>query len=79
MAWRAQNGVITLRDWFGVTSQRTGQAEQWLVDADTARAAGQTDQLDQWVAMIEGREHLLPGFDEALAVQQTIEAILHSG
>jgi len=44
-----------------------------------SRVAGQADQLDQWVAMIEGREHLLPGFDEALAVQQTIEAILHSG
>ncbi len=79
MVWRAQNGVITLRDWFGVTSQRTGEDEQWVGHADTARAAGQADQLDQWVAMIEGREHLLPGFDEALAVQQTIEAILHSG
>ena len=77
MAWRAQHGVITLRDWFGVTSQRTGEGEQWLGDADAARADGQTDQLDQWVALIEGREHVLPGFDEALAVQQTIEAILH--
>jgi len=40
------------------------------------RAAGQAAQLEQWVAMIEGRAHGLPGYAEALAVQQTIEALL---
>jgi hypothetical protein len=29
--------------------------------------------------MIEGQPHLLPGFEEALAVQQTIEAVLQAG
>ena len=37
---------------------------------------GMTDQLGHWAAMLEGRSHSLPGFAEALAVQQTIEAIL---
>jgi hypothetical protein len=32
--------------------------------------------MDQWVALIEGRPHSLPGYAEALAVQQTIEALL---
>jgi len=40
------------------------------------RQTGQSAQLDQLLAMIEGRAHTLPGFAEALAVQETIEAIL---
>ena len=79
MLWRAQRGSLTLRDWYGVTGQRKGGAEELLGEPDELRARGQADQLDQWVAMIEGRAHLLPGFDEALAVQETIEAILHAG
>lgn len=79
MVWRAQWGTLTLRDWYGVTGQRKGGAEESLGEADELRARGQVDQLDQWVAMIEGRTHLLPGFDEALAVQETIEAILQAG
>ncbi len=78
MCWRAAGGAITLRDWFGIGLQKSGAAEHALGDADAMRAAGQLAQMDQWVAMIEGRAHLLPGFDEALAVQETIEAILRS-
>ena len=40
------------------------------------RAEGQAAQLDQWLAMLEGRAHDLPGYAEALAEQQTIEALL---
>jgi len=40
------------------------------------RVEGQAAQLDQWLAMLEGRAHGLPGYGEALAVQQTIEALL---
>lgn len=79
MLWRATGGLVTLRDWYGLTRQLNGGPEESLGDADAMRADGQIDQMDQWVAMIEGRDHLLPGFDEALAVQQTIEAILTSG
>jgi hypothetical protein len=32
--------------------------------------------LQQWLAMLEGRAHGLPGYAEALAVQQAIEALL---
>lgn len=78
MVWRAEGGTITLRDWYGVTRQRAGGREEWLADMDAARAAGQAEQLDQWVAMAEGRAHRLPGYDESLAVQQTIEALLQT-
>ncbi len=37
---------------------------------------GQTGQLDQLAAMIEGRAHTLPDLAEALAVEETIETIL---
>ena len=40
------------------------------------RAAGQAAQLEQWVRLIDGGSHGLPGYAEALAVQQTIEALL---
>jgi predicted dehydrogenase len=53
-----------------------GAQQRTLVARPTLRAAGQAAQLEQWVAMIEGRAHGLPGYAEALAVQQTIEALL---
>jgi len=76
MLWRASEGEIELRDWFGVTQQRQGERVQSLGDAETLRMNGLTDQLGHWAAMIEGRSHSLPGFAEALAVQRTIEALL---
>lgn len=76
MVWSAQWGVLSLRDWYGVTGQRKGGAEEALGEPDVLRARSDADQLDHWVAMIEGRDNLLPGFDEALAVQQTIESML---
>ncbi len=79
MVWHAAAGRVTLRDWFGLTRQRLGSAEESLGEPDAMRDAGQADQMDQWVAMIEGGGHLLPGFGEALAVQETIEAILSAG
>jgi predicted dehydrogenase len=76
MLWQGSQGAIELRDWFGLA--RRQRDEQWsdLGDAADMRAAGQAAQMTQWVAMIEGRPHSLPGFAEALAVQQTIEALL---
>ncbi|MDP3084720.1 MAG: Gfo/Idh/MocA family oxidoreductase [Rubrivivax sp.] len=76
MLWRASEGEIELRDWFGATRQRRGDSAQSLGAAEALRASGQADQLEQWVHLIEGRQHGLPGFDEALAVQETIEALL---
>jgi predicted dehydrogenase len=76
MLWQGSQGAIELREWFGLARQRG--AAQWTAAGDgaTMRAAGQAAQLEQWVAMIEGQAHGLPGFAEALAVQQTVEALL---
>lgn len=73
---RGSAGEIELRDWFGVNRRRAGGSWESLGDVAEHRARGQADQLEQWVAMIEGREHGLPGFAEALDVQLTIEALL---
>ncbi|MDA0226167.1 MAG: hypothetical protein O2975_08670, partial [Proteobacteria bacterium] len=50
----------------------------WIADGDpqSNRQISQSAQLDQVVAMIDGRAQSLPGFAEALAVQDTIEAVL---
>jgi predicted dehydrogenase len=76
MRWQGGEGAIELREWFALHRRRG--AEDWAAVGDAAalRAAGQAAQLEQWVALIEGRAHGLPGYAEALAVQQTIEALL---
>jgi predicted dehydrogenase len=79
MRWHAAEGDIELREWFGVAQQQRGGAWQSLGDAAQLRASGQAGQLDAWVGLLEGRSHGLPGFGEALAVQQTIEALLSGG
>ena len=76
MTLRGSGGELELRDWFGLSRRRTGGAWESLGDAADFRARGQVDQLTQWVALIEGRPHGLPGFAEALAVQETIEGLL---
>ena len=78
MVWRASEGAIVLRDWFGLERLRRGGAVQSLGDAHSLRAAGQALQMDQWVDLIEGRPNSLAGFGEALAVQETIEAVLRA-
>ena len=68
---------MELRDWFGLQQRfRATAPGRPQGDAAAQRQRGQADQLDQWVALIEGRPHTLPGFAEALAVQETIEALL---
>lgn len=69
-------GAVELRDWFGLRQRRADGPWQAEGDPAAGRLRGQADQLDQWVALVEGRPHGLPGFAEALAVQQTIEALL---
>ena len=79
MVWQGHGGAIALHDWFGL-QERSGEGD-WQVQGDpmALRAAGQAAQLEQWVALIEGRPHGLPGYAEALAVQVTIEALLAGG
>lgn len=77
MSWQGASGAIELGEWFGLARRRAADSG-WQLMGDPAllRSRSQADQLDQWVALIEGRPHTLPGFAEALAVQETIEALL---
>ena len=64
-----------------VGDQRTIEFTEWLAKRDGQPLAasgrpGYLRHLDQLAAFIEGRPHVLPGFAEALAVQETIEAML---
>jgi len=60
------------------SSRRRRKDGDWIAEgtAQSNRQIGQSGQLGQLAAMIEGRAHTLPSFAEALAVQETIEAIL---
>ena len=78
MVWRAEQGAIVLRDWYGLLRLRRGGDVETLGEPDVLRAAGQSRQMDQWVALIEGDRHELPSFAEALDVQETIEALLRA-
>ncbi len=78
MVWRAEQGAIVLRDWYGLLRLRRGGEVETLGEPDMLREAGQSRQLNQWVALIEGDRHELPSYAEALAVQETIEALLRS-
>jgi len=73
---QGSSGEIELRDWFGAFQRSQPGDWQSLGDAAQMRALGQDAQLTQWLALIEGRAHTLPGFAEALAVQETIERLL---
>jgi len=76
MRWQGRHGAIELRDWFGLFRQGPDGAWTDAGDAAALRAEGQAAQLEQWLALLEGRAHSLPSYAEALAVQQTIEAML---
>ncbi len=76
MHWQGRDGAVELRGWFGLSRRQPGADWTAVGDAAAMRAAGQAAQLEQWVHLIEGRAHGLPGYAEALAVQQTIEALL---
>ena len=69
-------GAVEIHDWFGLR-RRSGDGD-WIAAGtpQSNRQIGQAAQLDQLAAMIDGRTHTLPSFAEALAVQETIEAIL---
>jgi predicted dehydrogenase len=69
-------GEVEIHDWFGLRRRR--KDGDWIADgtAQSNRQIGQSVQLGQLAAMIDGHAHTLPSFAEALAVQETIEAIL---
>jgi predicted dehydrogenase len=69
-------GAVELYDWFGVRRRGAGGAWTELGTPQENRARGQARQLEQLVALVEGRPQTLPSFAEALAVQRTIEGML---
>lgn len=76
MTLQGSAGAVEIHDWMGLRRRRNGG--DWIADGDphTNRQISQAAQLDQVVALIDGRAQSLPGFSEALAVQETIEALL---
>jgi len=65
--------TVEFREWLG--SRRAAGAVAFA-PVDSGGRAAYLRQLDHLVAFIEGRPHVLPDFAEALAVQETIEAML---
>lgn len=76
MRWRARGGEVVLSDWFRCIRLRKDEDWHELSDKDLRPDLAEADLLEHWGALLDGRSHALPGFAEALAVQQTIEALL---
>lgn len=70
-------GTLRMRDWYGLDRRDGGT---WVPaiegSVDELRFQAGLRQLDQLAALLDGRPHTLPGFDEAFAVQRTIEGLL---
>ena len=73
-----ERGAIRMRDWYAL--ERLGADGAWAPampgGVEDLRAQAGQRQLDQLAALLEGRPQTLATFDEALAVQRTIEAML---
>jgi predicted dehydrogenase len=73
-----EGGAIRMRDWYAL--ERRGANGGWVPampgGVEDLRAQAGQRQLDQLAALLEGRPQTLATFDEALAVQRTIEAML---
>jgi predicted dehydrogenase len=68
-----ERGSVEFREWLGkVKRPGSGAFEPVSIGGRAAYLR----QLDQLVAFVRGEEHVLPDFAEALAVQETIEAML---
>ena len=76
MVWQGRDGALALQAWFGLQQRRGDGPWQTLGEPAALRLQGQAAQLDQWAALVDGRPQGLPGFAEALAVQETIETLL---
>jgi predicted dehydrogenase len=69
-----ERGTLEFREWLAAR-KRPGSA---VFEKDAGSRLGYLRQLDQLAAFIEGRPHTLPGFAEALAVQETIESLIRA-
>jgi predicted dehydrogenase len=71
-------GAMRMRDWYGL--ERGDGSGGWTPalpgSVDELRATAAARQLDQLAALLDGKPQTLATFDEALAVQRTIEGML---
>jgi len=74
IAFIGDRGTIELRKWLSVRENPGGPLE--APSGSKSDRPAHLRQLDQLAEFVEGRAHTLPGFAEALAVQDTIEAML---
>lgn len=79
MRWRARGGEVWLSNWFRRIRLRKDEDWRELGERDLRPDLTEADLLEHWSALLDGRSHALPGFAEALAVQQTVEALLSQG
>jgi predicted dehydrogenase len=70
-----ERGAIEFREWLAKVRRPGSHAFEPVAPGGRL---GYLRQLDHLVAFVEGDAHVLPDFAEALAVQQTIEAMLRS-
>ena len=73
LALVGERGTVEFREWL---ASRRMPGSNGFEPAPAGARPGYLKQLDQLAAFVEGKPHLLPGFDEALAVQETIELML---
>jgi len=78
MRWLAQGGELRLSHWFSRARLRSQQEWRDLGEVELRTGQARSDNLEHWLAMLDGHSHALPSFAEALAVQQTIEALLQA-
>lgn len=65
-----------ITDWYRLWRSRGGDWVEQLTDVADARSAAYSAQTDALCALLDGRPQTMPTFREALAVQETIEALL---
>ena len=70
---KGERADLELREWLGKVRMPGSAAFEPVAPGGRL---GYLRQLDQLVAFVQGEPHLLPDFAEALAVQETIEAML---
>ena len=75
-----ETGAMRMRDWYGLEKSdgRGGWSPAIEGSVDDLRFQAGLRQLDQLAALLEGRPQTLASFDEALAVQRSIEAMLRA-
>ena len=73
--WGSQSSY-RLYDWYKLALSEGGEWRELPTGAGNPGLEAYTRQLDNLAALLAGEPHTLPGFREALAVQELIEALL---